>query len=195
MACPYCYARRMYDRFKWDKRLRYDPAAWLGLGNLKKPSRIFVGSTMELFHPRLNPKWLKPIMEVPQEFPQHPFIFLTTRPWELPKRNPWPENVWVGVAARIMALMGTLQSLGNVSAKVRFVSFEPLLDYTPVDLRYVNWVIIGAETGNRKGKVVPKVEWIEGIEKSADEAGIPVFEKNSLTGIIIDRPLRQEWPR
>ncbi len=185
----------MYDRFKWDKRLRYDPAAWLGLGNLKKPSRIFVGSTMELFHPRLNPKWLKPIMEVPQEFPQHTFIFLTKRPWELPKGNPWPENVWVGVSAPNMALMGTLQSLGNVSAKVRFVSFEPLLDYTPVDLRYVNWVIIGAETGNRKGKVVPKVEWIEGIEKSADEAGIPVFEKNSLTGIIIDRPLRQEWPR
>ena len=28
-------------------------------------------------------------------------------------------------------------------------------------LHCFDWVIIGAETGNRKGKVVPKKEWID----------------------------------
>ncbi|KKK64868.1 hypothetical protein LCGC14_2979890, partial [marine sediment metagenome] len=48
-ACYYCYARAMYDRFGWDKTVRFEPEVLLSLQKIKVPSRIFVGSTMELF--------------------------------------------------------------------------------------------------------------------------------------------------
>lgn len=31
----------------------------------------------------------------------------------------------------------------------------------------MDWFILGAETGNRKDKVVPKREWIEGVVEQA----------------------------
>ena len=48
VGCPYCYARAMYDRFGWDKTIRQDTNEYLRVLNLKKPSRIFVGSTIDL---------------------------------------------------------------------------------------------------------------------------------------------------
>lgn len=45
-------------------------------------------------------------------------------------------------------------------------------------------VIIGAETGKRKDKVVPEREWIEGIIEESDKAGIAVFMKESLRTIM-----------
>lgn len=45
--CWYCYAKKMYKRFGWDTHIRQD---YLVFSNMpKKPSRIFVGSTHDLF--------------------------------------------------------------------------------------------------------------------------------------------------
>jgi len=56
-----------------------------------------------------------------------------------------------------------------------------------------NWVIIGAETGRRKNKVIPKREWIEDIVNECRKAGIPIFMKSSLADIW-GEPLIQEFP-
>jgi len=58
---------------------------------------------------------------------------------------------------------------------------------------YFEWVIVGAETGNRKGKVVPKREWIEKLLDLCRKADIPVFMKLSLADIW-GEPLIQEFP-
>jgi len=50
-----------------------------------------------------------------------------------------------------------------------------------------------AEYGNRKGKVIPKIEWIEEIKEYCFINDIPYFEKNSLQGIV-NRPLIQQMP-
>ena len=56
----------------------------------------------------------------------------------------------------------------------------------------IDWVIIGAESGNRSGKVVPRREWIESIVNECRSAGVPVFMKDSIAGIIgPDNMLRQ----
>ena len=55
------------------------------------------------------------------------------------------------------------------------------------------WIIIGAETGNRKNKIVPRREWIEKIVKECQEWDIPVFMKNNLASIW-GEPLIQELP-
>lgn len=56
------------------------------------------------------------------------------------------------------------------------------------------WVIIGAETGSRKGKIIPERSWIEKIVRDCAEAGIPVFMKSSLKDIW-GEPLIQEFPK
>jgi len=54
------------------------------------------------------------------------------------------------------------------------------------------WIIVGAETGNRQGKI-PKREWIQKIVDDCRFAKIPVFLKNNLAGIW-GEPLIQEFP-
>lgn len=79
-----------------------------------------------------------------------------------------------------------------------FVSVEPILGpFTKkIDssgIGYMDWFIIGAETGNRKEKVVPKREWIENIVDYARSVGKPVFMKDSLKPIWGD-DLITEFP-
>ena len=96
----------------------------------------------------------------------------------------------------------------------RFISIEPILTdvmelpgysrrYTALQeamldhmLNYagaIEWVIVGAETGNRKGKVIPKREWIKKIMDACDKYYVPLFMKESLRGIMGD-DFRQELP-
>ena len=71
-----------------------------------------------------------------------------------------------------------------------FLSVEPILE--PIDLSVLNYnlyiktVIVGAKTGNKKEKVIPKKEWIDDIVKKCDEAGIKVFMKESLRELMGD---------
>lgn len=79
--------------------------------------------------------------------------------------------------------------------KNRFVSFEPLLYDIGAHIGSTGaqWHIIGAETGNRKGKVATQREWVEHIVEYSDRNHIPVFMKESLRGLMGD-DFRQEFP-
>lgn len=57
----------------------------------------------------------------------------------------------------------------------------------------IEWVIIGAETGNRAGKVVPERAWIEKIVEACRKAGKPVFMKESLREMM-GADFVQEFP-
>ena len=83
----------------------------------------------------------------------------------------------------------------NYPEKNRFVSFEPLLYDIGAHIGSTGaqWHIIGAETGNRKGKVSCKREWVEHIVEYSDINGIPVFMKESLHAMMGDE-FRQEFP-
>ena len=56
------------------------------------------------------------------------------------------------------------------------------------------WVILGAESGNRKGKVTPKHEWIEKIARLCKDAEIPIFMKDSLIPIMGEKNMSREYP-
>jgi protein gp37 len=56
------------------------------------------------------------------------------------------------------------------------------------------WVIVGAETGNRKDKVVPEKPWIDKLVKLCRENNIPIFMKESLRALYGDS-LIQEFPK
>lgn len=74
---------------------------------------------------------------------------------------------------------------------------EPLQeDVAQTDLSlsdHVRWVIVGAETGNKKDKILPDKKWIEHIVQQCRENHIPVFLKESLADIW-QEPLIQEFP-
>ena len=77
-----------------------------------------------------------------------------------------------------------------------FTNIEPLMEYMNVGLGSFGgdkWVIIGAETGNRKGKVIPKREWVENILNAARITRMKVFMKESLRDLMGD-DFRQEFP-
>ncbi|MBV6341479.1 DUF5131 family protein [Candidatus Magnetobacterium casense] len=206
MACPYCYARRMYDRFGWDKTIRYEQDAWYKpahIDQLEAGKRIFVGSTFELFGDWVKPEWLDAIFYEVELHSDQAFIFLTKQPQNLQKWSPFLENCWVGVSVdgTDNAPLGRMlyTAFDRIQAKVKFVSFEPLLANTRLDKRDlspdfadIQWAIIGAETGNRKGKppLTEVHKWAKEIIAAADEAGIPVFLKDNLKWPV----RRQEFP-
>ena len=56
-----------------------------------------------------------------------------------------------------------------------------------------DWVIVGAETGNRRGKVVPQKEWIDEIAAECKRHRKPLFMKDSLRDLMGD-DFKQEFP-
>ena len=198
IACPYCYARALYDRFGWDKTIRFDVKELLAIEKHKKPAGIFLGSTFELFWDGLERFWQDSIFRTTRACPQHRFFFLTKQPQNLIQFSPFPLNCWVGITAtNIKQYVRGLVGLKAIQAKVKYVSFEPLLDYIPIgspyDLDDLNWVIIGGCSGRQK--FYPPRAWVDEIISAADNAKIPIFEKNNLYPAGFRHLLRQEMPK
>ena len=208
MACSYCYARRMYKRFNWNPDIRMEPDWMEELP--KKPSRIFVGSTMELFGDWVEEWMWDSISEYVKDYPQHTFIFLTKQPQNL-QRWAFPKNCWVGISATDERMYAcSMVHLIGVQATVKFVSFEPLLSHIDKmllqnTLPALDWMICGQQTPvNQETK--PEVEWLENIVNSADKLNLPIFLKNNLDTLLpkywddgvnfrnSDGTLRQEFP-
>jgi protein gp37 len=197
--------------FKWNEKITLTSRWDAGLEHIK-PSRIFIGSTFELFGGFIPDEWLSDIFLKVKLYPWHTFIFLTKCPQNLPKQ--FPDNCWVGVSATNQADVDKrLPELCKIDAPVRFVSCEPLL--SQIDLRLylpswgsagttfenpeglerfdldgspvnpINWLIIGQQTPVKK-TTQPKVEWVKEIVDACDNAKIPVFLKNNLTDLLVE---------
>lgn len=202
MQCSYCYASKIYKRFKLDHEIKYNPEIFNELYKLDSGSRIFVGSTMELFGKWVKDEWMKEILRCCKELNNLTFIFLSKLPHQL-SRWEFPDNCWVGISTTGNDhLSGLEDNLKNVKSKTKFVSIEPLLDYTPMDFRWVNWVIVGRQSPISE-KTKPHINWIEDIVKRADEERVPVFLKDNLRSLLPEQiplfnknqyELRQEFP-
>jgi protein gp37 len=204
-GCPYCYARRLNDRFHFVKDFScpvFFPERLKQLSE-KKPQVIFMDSMSDIAD--WKPEWLEAVYKAMVENPQHKYLFLTKRIEQYAKTDYFlwnarripkgldDDNVffYVGntVARQDMVPKGTMQS-GD------FWSIEPILEPIACNFREdtkPKWVIMGSETGNRKGKVIPQREWIESIVKECRAANIPVFMKGSLAKVW-GAPLIQEFP-
>ena len=202
VGCPYCYARRIYDRFHYDPTIRLDEKELQAPYKLKEPSRIFVGSTIELFGEWVSDSWIEKILRICWQNPQHTFQFLTRYPQRL-KDFTFPINCWLGVTVTNKEEKGKADYLAKIDfdryheydrKHTTFVSHEPLLGDAGGWLCGIRWVIIGAETGNRKGRVQPKTEWIKNILYHMNYWNVPVFMKSNLKPYWHGE-LRQEFPK
>jgi len=196
----------MYHRFNWKEQIEYVQGWEYDLKKIKKPSRIFVGSTMELFGTWVPDESLEYIFKVVRQYPQHTFIFLTKQPERLDRWSPFPDNCWVGVSAtNMIQYLQALLAFRWVETKHKWLSFEPLLGRLkfedsgaaifPDDLKGadINWLVIGQQTPTKQS-TQPKVERIHEIVTAADKAGIPVFLKDNLRPLINITPYQLcEW--
>ena len=204
MDCHYCYARRMYKRFKWNETVRFDPWVYESGSPIPSGSKVFVGSTIELFGDWIKPEWMEDILDYCASAPSVTHIFLTKCPQNLVKWSPFLKNCWVGVSAtNWMQFSNALGYLAGIKAPVKFLSFEPLLERIQLDMlqkmlfpRVINWLIIGQQTPV-KALTIPSKAWIDEITQEADKSNIPVFLKNNLQCVFdinCQAKLRQEFP-
>ena len=123
-------------------------------------------------------------------------FFLTKRPEKL-NISSAPENVWFGVTITTAKEKVRISELfENVKANHYHLTFEPLFeDVGKLDLENIDWIVVGTETGNRKGKSISKREWVLNIINQAKAKKIPVFMKEDLLGIFDENEFIQELPK
>ena len=106
------------------------------------------------------------------------------------------ENVWMGVTVTRNSEKKRLDDLKrNIKAKHYHVTFEPIFDEIgDIDFEGIDWIVIGTETGHRKGKVDSRPEWVLHIADQAQTQGVPVFMKEDLLPIMGEERMIQELP-
>ena len=173
-------------RYKLD-----EPQYW------KSPKTIFVCSMADLFGEWVPDEWIDDVFRACDNAPWHRYMFLTKNPQRLcdranDRRLPARDNWWYGTS---VTNRGDKFFGGRIRDNV-FLSVEPILGDMDAGIGSfggARWIIVGAETGNRKNKVVPEKAWINEIVDAARLTGAAVFMKESLRGIM-GEDFRQEWP-
>ncbi len=183
---PY-YFDPTFHRYKLD-----EPQRW------KKPRTIFVCSMADLFGDWVPLEWIQEVFAACRKAPQHRYLFLTKNPkryMELKLKGKLPKQHWYGTSVTRKDDRDFFAPGYNT-----FVSIEPILEsfsdekHAAYRQMVQPWVILGAETGNRKNKIVPKKEWITELVDYYSKFGYTkFFMKDSLRGLM-GADFRQEFP-
>lgn len=167
----------------------------------KKPQTIFVCSMADLFGAWVPDSWIEEVFAACDKATQHRYLFLTKNPARYEElrckhRLPTKENFWYG-----STITKPTTGFWSNNEFNTFLSIEPLLerfgerkaeDISPYG--EPRWIIVGAETGNRIGKVTPEKEWVDTICAAADLTHAAVFMKDSLVPVVGRQNMRRESP-
>jgi protein gp37 len=215
-GCKHCYAERFAERFRgvpghpfeqgFDLRLVPEklevPLTW------RTPRRIFVNSMSDLFLEEVPTEYIARIGRIVRAANWHTYQILTKRHERmrdlLSGELNWMSslrNVWFGVSVEDREHgLPRLESLQHTPATMRFLSIEPLLeDLGRLDLRNIDWVIVGGESGH--GARPMEKDWVLSILRQCEAAGVPFFFKQwggvhkSKAGRHIDGRTYDDVPR
>lgn len=211
-GCPFCYARRLNNRFGYVKDFScpvFFPERLKQLES-KKPKTIFMDSMSDVADWKIA--WMQEIFKAAYRNPQHTYLFLTKRPEKYNgiinfletgniSYDDEPPAIWLGAS-----VTKGIDLYPAWDSAATWINIEPILEEIDTEEIFMSenpvtaqqygrwgWVVIGAETGNRKGKITPNREWIAAIVNECRNWRTPVFMKNSLRSIW-DEPLIQEFP-
>lgn len=179
---------------------------------MKDPQRIFVVSMGDLFGEWVPDEWIKEVFEACTAAPQHTYMFLTKNPNRYYQLGEGDEAIipdegiagWFGASAsteeqakeayqNTNCMWMSLEPLHGEFSEEFFTHWDMVGDGMFDEIRRWHWIVIGAETGNRKDKITPKREWIEDIVNSCKETETPLFMKSNLAEIWA-APLIQQYP-
>lgn len=186
----------------------------------KRPSRIFVNSMSDLFHPDVPFEFVKQVWEIMRVCEDHTFLILTKRPKRMVQFSDYAlahgfgfideRNVWLGVSVENQAAADErIPLLLQTPAAVHWISAEPLLgpvtighDYLPHMESFgstLDWVVVGGESGPKARPMHP--DWARGLRDQCKAADVPFFFKQwgewSPYGKFIDtqhgKEMTREW--
>lgn len=199
-GCTNCYAMRMAARLHamgmakyagttrksgtrhvWTGRVNVDKKALMAPITWKKPQRIFVNSMSDLFQDRVDKVLIRQVWQVMETAAWHSFQVLTKRPERMLDILSKPEfptlpNVWLGTSVESEDYLHRVELLRRVPARIRFVSFEPLLGPIPnPNLAGIHWAIVGGKSGPRARKM--EEWWVEHLHEACGQQGVAFFFK------------------
>ncbi|SLM47054.1 conserved protein of unknown function [Nitrospira japonica] len=210
-GCKNCYAERLALRLQAAGTRQYKDGFALTLHpeslgiplGWKKPKVIFVNSMSDLFHRDVPVEFISRVFAVMQIASQHQFQVLTKRAdrlVELDSQLSWPDNVWMGVSVENEDYVLRIRHLKQTSARIKFLSLEPLLGPLPnLDLKGIDWVIVGGESGPYARPMKP--QWVRQIRAQCISANVPFFFKQwggvfkSKTGRTLDGRTWDQMPK
>ncbi|HID69923.1 MAG TPA: phage Gp37/Gp68 family protein [Desulfobacterales bacterium] len=187
-GCAHCYAEVMAKRLQAMGVQGYENGFQLSLVpkrldeplKRKKPTVYFVNSMSDLFHEEIPDSYLLKVLTVIRQSPQHTFQILTKRAERMETffacEKP-PQNVWLGVTVENREHgLPRIEILRRISAAVRFVSAEPLLEDLGVfNIDGIHWVIVGGESGPNARPM--REEWALSIKELCEKQQIAFFFK------------------
>lgn len=185
-GCKNCYAMKLAARLEamgvdkyagltrksgrrtiWKGILREDRQALSIPLKWKKPRKIFVNSMSDLFHEQISDSFIEEVWGVMRNTPRHNYQILTKRPDRMAefvktKIKEVLPNVWLGTSVENLDVVDRIDSLREIPAAIRFISFEPLIGAVgKVNLRDIHWAIVGGESGAMARPIME--EWIDEI--------------------------------
>lgn len=187
LGCLNCYAERFakrlqamgYSSYKEGFRVAAHPELLNTPLEWKKPQTIFVNSMSDLFHEDVPDDFIFEIFKIMKQAHWHRFQILTKRSRRLKKLNSrllWASNIWMGVSVEDEDNLSRINDLKKTDASLKFISFEPLLSPLPkLDLRGINWIIVGGESGPKARKI--DKSWVVDILEQSKKNDIPFFFK------------------
>jgi protein gp37 len=222
-GCTNCYAMRMAARLQamgmpkyagttrksggrhvWTGRVNVDsdalnaPLAW------KRPQRIFVNSMSDLFQERVDRSLVERVWQVMEKASWHTFQILTKRPERMLEILSRPAyrtlaNVWLGTSVETDDYKGRIDVLRRVPARIRFVSFEPLVGpIVDPDLSDIHWAIVGGESGPHARPM--EAWWAEELRDSCRKQQVAFFfkqwggKRKKTTGRVLAGKIWNEYP-
>ena len=160
----------------------------------------------DLFGDFVEDEFLERAFDVMRRTPQHTYQILTKRSVRLrewTRHHRWlasAGNIWLGVSVEDRRFgIPRIADLRHAVAAVRFLSIEPLLEgLGALDLRDMDWVIVGGESGPHARAMRP--EWVREVRDQCTRCHIPFFFKQwggtrkHLTGRALDGRTWDEFP-
>ena len=186
-GCKHCYAERLAKRLQAMGQPNYRNGFELTLQpqmlsvplSWKSPKRIFVNSMSDLFHPDVPLEFIKKVFAVMRRANWHQYQILTKRSERLHELSPklnWDAHVWMGVSVESEKYIHRVDDLRRSGAAVKFLSLEPLLGpLRKLDLRGIDWVIVGGESGPGARPMDPS--WAADLRDQCLTAGVAFFFK------------------
>jgi protein gp37 len=215
-GCKHCYAETFAERFRGVKGHPYERGFDLRLvpEKLAEPLRwraskmIFVNSMSDLFHDAVPDNYITAVAQVMVAAKWHTYQVLTKRSERLRSLlntklhfAAKQQHIWWGVSVEDKKYgLPRIEDLRNAEAEVRFLSVEPLLeDVGKLDLRGINWMIVGGESG--AGARPMRKEWVLPLRDQCKRRGVPFFFKQwggvrkAKTGRRLEGRTYDEFPR
>lgn len=170
--CESCYSFVPHVHFE-----RFDQPL-----HAKKPSRIGVCFMGDFFDKEISLNVQASIYMRILQSSWHRFLILTKQPQNIDcLALGCPDNLAIGVSVNTRNDLWRIDTLREVDAAFRFVSFEPLYEELgEINLEDIGWAIIGAQT---RPKLLPPPFATSELIEQLEDKGIPIFLKNNLDAL------------